>query len=153
MLPDLMKATVCYEWQTVILPLLVVAGVGASLLGHNWLEKLTLNWKAVYTVNVDQLQAVLNQHSDVFKPRVGTLKDYKAHIFVDTTVPPKFYKARSVPYPIPKIKDLFSQLAGGQKFTKLDMSQVYQQFCLDDESKRYVINTLKGLQPLEFFKE
>ena len=64
----LMKATVGYEQQTVTLPLLVVAGVGASLLGRNWLEKLTLNWKTIYSVNVDQLQAVLNQNSDVFKP-------------------------------------------------------------------------------------
>ena len=96
----LMKATVGYEQQTVTLPLplLVVAGLGASLLGRNWLEKLTLNWKAIYSVNVDQLQAVLNQNSDVFKPGVGTLKDYKAHIFIDSTVPPKFCKARSVPY-------------------------------------------------------
>ena len=203
----LMKATVGYEQQTVTLPLLVVAGVGASLLGRNWLEKLTLNWKTIYSVNVDQLQAVLNQNSDVFKPGVGTLKDYKAHIFIDSTVPPKFCKARSVPYamrplveaqldklvqegiltpiqysdwaapivpvmkadrqsvricgdfkqtvnkvspldkyPIPKIEDLFSQVAGGQKFTKLDMSQAYQQICLDDESKKYVVvNTTKGL--------
>jgi len=49
-------------------------------------------------------------------------------------------------YPIPKIDDLFLQFAGGQKFTKLEMSQAYQQICLDDESKKYVvINTSKGL--------
>ena len=136
---------------------------------------------------------------------MGTLKDYKAHIFIDSTVPLKFCKVRSVPYamrplveaqldklvqegiltpiqysdwaapivpvmkadrqsiriygdfkqtvnrvspldkyPIPKIEDLFSQVAGGQKFTKLDMSQAYQQICLDDESKKYVVvNTTK----------
>ena len=35
---------------------------------------------------------------------------------------------------------------GGQKFTKLDMSQAYQQICLDDKSKKFVIiNTSKGL--------
>ena len=202
-----MNATVCYEQQTVTLPLLVVAGVGASLLGRNWLEKITLNWKAIHTVNLDQLQSVLNQYTEVFQPGVGMLKDYKAHIFIDPTVPPKFCKARSLPYamkplvetqldklvqeniltpiqhaewaapivpvmkadrqsvricgdfkqtvnkaspldkyPIPKIEDLFSQLSGGQKFTKLDMSQAYQQICLDDESKKYVvINTPKGL--------
>ena len=94
----LIKATVCYEQQKVIFPLFVVAGVGASLLGQNWLEKLTLNWKAVYIVNVDQLQAVLNQHSEVFKSGVGTLKDHKAHIFINSTVPSKFCKAHSVPY-------------------------------------------------------
>ena len=49
-------------------------------------------------------------------------------------------------YPIPKVEDLFAKLAGGQKFTKLDMSQAYQQLCLDDDSKKYVvINTSKGL--------
>ena len=48
-------------------------------------------------------------------------------------------------YPIPKI-DLFSQLAGGKSFTELDLSQAYQQICLDVESKPYVtINTHKGL--------
>ena len=127
------------------------------------------------------------------------LKEYKAHIFIDPSVPPKFCKARLLPYaikplveaqlnklvqegilspiehsewappivpvmkadrqsvricgdfkqtvnkaspldkyPILKIEDLFSQLVGGQKFTKLDMSQAYQQICLDDESKKYV---------------
>ena len=49
-------------------------------------------------------------------------------------------------YPIPKIEDLFAQLAGGKSFTKLDLSQAYQQICLDVESKPYVtINTHKGL--------
>ena len=49
-------------------------------------------------------------------------------------------------YPIPKIEDLFASLAQGEKFTKLDMSQAYQQLILDEESRKYVvINTHKGL--------
>ena len=50
-------------------------------------------------------------------------------------------------YPIPKVEDLFSKLAGGQKFTKLDLSQAYQQLSLDEESKQYVVinNTHKRL--------
>ena len=49
-------------------------------------------------------------------------------------------------YPIPKIADLFAKLAGGQSFTKLDMSQAYQQLVLDKESRKYaVINTHQGL--------
>lgn len=35
------------------------------MLGRNWLEKLTLNWKAIYGVSVYHLQAILNQHSEV----------------------------------------------------------------------------------------
>lgn len=49
-------------------------------------------------------------------------------------------------YPLPKINDLFSVLAGGQTFSKLDLSQAYLQLMLDEESKKYTtINTQKGL--------
>ena len=49
-------------------------------------------------------------------------------------------------YPIPKIDDLFAQLAGGKRFTKLDMSQAYQQLVLEEDSRKYVvINTHRGL--------
>ena len=49
-------------------------------------------------------------------------------------------------YPIPKIEDLFSTLAGGKVFSKIDLSQAYQQLPLADESKKYVIiNTHKDL--------
>ena len=48
-------------------------------------------------------------------------------------------------YPIPKIEDLFAQLAGRRSFSKLDMSQAYQQLVLDEESREYVvINTHRG---------
>ena len=49
-------------------------------------------------------------------------------------------------YPLPKIEDLFAQLAGGKTFTKLDLSQAYQQVKLDESSKPYtVVNTHRGL--------
>ena len=49
-------------------------------------------------------------------------------------------------YPIPKADDLYTKLVGGQKFTKLDLSQAYQQMVLDDESRQCLtINTHKGL--------
>ena len=49
-------------------------------------------------------------------------------------------------YPMPTPEDLFATLAGGKHFTKLDLSQAYQQVLLDQGSRRYVtINTHKGL--------
>ena len=49
-------------------------------------------------------------------------------------------------YPLPKPEDLLATLAGGQKFTKLDLRQAYQQLHLDDQSKCFTtINTHKGL--------
>ena len=49
-------------------------------------------------------------------------------------------------YPLPKIEDLFAKLAEGKVFTKLDLTQAYQQLKLDKQSQKYVvINTHKGL--------
>ena len=49
-------------------------------------------------------------------------------------------------FPVPKPEDLFASLTGGKKFTKLDLSNAYQQVLLDPESQKYVtINTHKGL--------
>ena len=49
-------------------------------------------------------------------------------------------------YPIPKVEDLLASLAGGQSFTKLDLSQAYLQIKLKEEARKYVVvNTHKGL--------
>ena len=49
-------------------------------------------------------------------------------------------------YPLPKPEELFTAVTGGNKFTKLDLSQAYQQILLDDDSKDLVtINTHRGL--------
>ena len=49
-------------------------------------------------------------------------------------------------YPLPRIEDLFSNLSEGKTFSKLDLSQAYQQLVLSEDSKQYmVINTHKGL--------
>eukprot|EP00731_Ephydatia_muelleri_P006003 Em0003g251a len=49
-------------------------------------------------------------------------------------------------YPLPKPNDLFATLAGGQKFSKIDLSRAYQQLVLEEEScELVVINTHIGL--------
>ena len=43
--------------------------------------------------------------------------------------------------------DLFASLAGGKRFTTLDLSHAYQQIQLDDESQQYItISTHKGVR-------
>ena len=49
-------------------------------------------------------------------------------------------------YPIPNTVDQLAMLAGGEKFTKLDLSQAYQQLELDEASMEMLtINTHQGL--------
>ena len=49
-------------------------------------------------------------------------------------------------YPLPTPNELFACLAGGKKFTKLDMSCAYNQIMLDNNLKNFdAINTHKGL--------
>ncbi|XP_028656990.1 uncharacterized protein K02A2.6-like [Erpetoichthys calabaricus] len=49
-------------------------------------------------------------------------------------------------YPLPRIEDIFASLAGGENFSKIDLSQAYLQMELEESSKKYLtINTHKGL--------
>ena len=49
-------------------------------------------------------------------------------------------------YPLPTPEELFSNLAGGRIFSKLDLSQAYLQLPVDEASKPFLtINTHKGL--------
>ena len=44
-------------------------------------------------------------------------------------------------YPIPKAEELLATLAGGNRFSKLDMSQAYQQLELEEGSKKFTQST------------
>ena len=49
-------------------------------------------------------------------------------------------------YPLPRPEELIQKLAGGTRFTTLDLSQSYQQMRLDEKSQKYTtINTHRGL--------
>ena len=50
------------------------------------------------------------------------------------------------PYTLPTAEDIFATLAGGNKFTKIDLSQAYAQVKVSETSRRYLtINTVKGI--------
>ena len=49
-------------------------------------------------------------------------------------------------YPLPRPEDIFARLAGGKRFSTLDLSQAYHQLMLDEESRKLVtVNTHRGL--------
>ena len=75
----------------------------------------------------------------IVKPN-GTVRicgDYKI------TVNPQL---QSEEYPLPRIDDIFAKLAGGKKFTKIDLRQAYHQMEVEEESQEYLtVNTHQGL--------
>ena len=46
----------------------------------------------------DQLQQLLTKYEDLFKPGIESLKGYSARLAVDPNAPPRFHKARGIPY-------------------------------------------------------
>ncbi|XP_062574192.1 uncharacterized protein K02A2.6-like [Saccostrea cucullata] len=49
-------------------------------------------------------------------------------------------------YPLPRIQDIFASLAGGRKFSKIDLTQGYNQMQVDESSRELMtINTHMGL--------
>ena len=81
--------------------LFIVAGEdGPSLLGRDWLHSLRLDWNAILSVHDGSLSTLLKKYSTVFNEHLGTLKGFKAKLFVDSHVKPIFCKAHPVPYSI-----------------------------------------------------
>lgn len=74
--------------------LLVVSADGPSLLGRYCLMQLHLDWTAIHQLcSPDELQAVLDHHSEVFKEEeLGILQGKKVKLHIDTAVQPKFVK-------------------------------------------------------------
>ncbi|KAI2645031.1 Transposon Tf2-9 polyprotein [Labeo rohita] len=66
-----------YEKQNVTLPLVIVKGERPPVLGRNWLEKITLDWPKMFSVEKAEVasdpavKAVLRQHKDHYKPEPG----------------------------------------------------------------------------------
>ena len=92
------EVNVVYKQQSAKLPLLVVHEDGLSLLGRNWLSQLKLDWQEIHHLSTTPLHTLLDKYDSVFQEGLGTLKDFKARIYVDPEAKPRYCKARSVPY-------------------------------------------------------
>ncbi|CAG2228036.1 unnamed protein product [Mytilus edulis] len=92
-----------YKKERAKLPLLIVKRKGPNLLGRDWLEKLQLDWKDIFSVvgsdnQSSDLHVILEAKNEVFKDELGTVKGTKAKIYVDESAVPEYFKARPLPY-------------------------------------------------------
>ena len=61
------------RYQEATLPLLVVKGTGPSLLDHNWLQIIRLNWGEIKHVS-SELDNLIAKFPEVFKEGLGTVR-------------------------------------------------------------------------------
>ena len=94
-----------YNGQMGQLPLVIVGGTGPTLLGRDWLSQIRLDWRQIHYVHSHSLQMVLGRYPSVFEDGLGTLRGFKAKIYVDPNAEPRFNPARSVPYALRDLVD------------------------------------------------
>ncbi|XP_064090805.1 uncharacterized protein K02A2.6-like [Macrobrachium nipponense] len=164
-----------YCSQCKMLPIVVIKGNRASLLGRNWLNEMKMDWPNIFNLKStihsidngsDEIANILKKYESVFETRLGCLKDFEVslkngqvlHLILSSQMVKMLefvcadFKETLNPvcsidtYPLPITKDIFATLARGKSFTKLDLSHAYHQLKLSVESQKYmVINTHKGL--------
>ncbi len=94
-----MAVKVEHREQEEQLPLVVVAGEGPSLLGRDWLSKLKLDWKTIFSTQVqDTLKDVLARHKAVFGSELRCVQGITAKLDVDPQASSHFWRPRNVPY-------------------------------------------------------
>ena len=88
-----------YKGQTFPeMPLYVVEGSGPSLMGRNWLRKVTLDWQEIHCMMNQSLQRVLESHQAVFQEGLGKMEGFKAKLYVDPSAKPQYFRPRSIPF-------------------------------------------------------
>ena len=116
--------TVTYKEQSACVPLLVVKHSGPSLLGRNWLQKFKLDWREIHSIQLSPTDALLEKYHEVFQETLGTLQNFKAHIYVDPAARPKYCKARSIPYAIKtKVEEELDRLVAEGTLELLQMAE------------------------------
>ena len=95
---------VSHKDKTKSLPVVVVEGMGPSLVGRGWIKALGVNWQRVNAVTDQEMrvQEVLMKRETVFKEELGELQGFKAKIHADKDAKPRFYKPRSLPFAMKK---------------------------------------------------
>ena len=69
----------------------MVKEAGPSLIGRNWLTKIQLDWKSIFTISGEQqLDDLLHQYSSIFEDKLGTVKDLRVKLFVKEIQPLNF---------------------------------------------------------------
>ncbi len=123
------KVKVTYGEQSVFLPLIVAQGRKVALFGRSWLSDLKLNWSSLFSVRCDDTdddvlkRECFGRYKSIFEGQ-GLIKDFKADVRVKSDSPPKFFKARPVPYSLrDKVEEELNRLEREGIVKKIENSE------------------------------
>ena len=102
----MIEASFMYENQCLVVQFIVANTKGPNLLGRDVLRLLQLNWEGllnVYYVEKNAktencLNKISAEYKEVFKSKMGTLKEFEVELTVDSDCKPKFCNSRQMPY-------------------------------------------------------
>ena len=84
------------------LPLVVVPGSGPTLFGRNWLEVIQFSSNRIYQLKAvnatPAVEFIIQRYPDVFKDKLGELRNYTASLRVDPNTKPVFSETHHEPY-------------------------------------------------------
>lgn len=138
------KVLVDHEGSEITLPVVIAQENGTlmpALLGRDWLEKLKINWKAVYSMSADRsldqrVDALRKKYPQVFKSAPGIVKNYEARIYVKEGAQPVFSKARPIPFAMKE------EVA--KELEKLEQSGILKRVTKSDWATPLVVVAKKG---------
>ena len=88
-----------YNDQTKDLPLFVTKNNGQALLGRTWIEQMKLDWKSIFSMNLNSgLEILKEEYKELFDESKEPVKDFKVTLVLKENAQPKFMKARSLPF-------------------------------------------------------
>lgn len=102
--PGKSKVTVQYKNQVISEDLYIVNGDVSTLLGREWLLKIKLDWTEIHQIKVnkrnvkDVVNRLIDEYSEIFKEKIGYLKDVTANIEIKTDSRPIHMSARTIPF-------------------------------------------------------
>ena len=75
-----------------VLPLLVIPGKHATLLGRNWLSHIPIDWGPLKEVIYGSAGDAMGKHPEVFAEGLGQIKGFKAKIYLKEETTPRFLR-------------------------------------------------------------
>ena len=83
-----------------------------------------MDWREIHSIQRSPIEALLEKYHSVFQETLGTLQNFKAHIYIDPAAKPKYCKARPIPYAVKaKVEEELDRLVAEGTLEPVQMAE------------------------------